>query len=86
MFTMEGLEMNLTMDVEGLDLQKVNVETMSTTIHACVAISAVIILLVNIMIIKSISVEKNLTFINVLVLLDCLDSIAHIPILVQFLL
>ena len=86
MFTMEGLEMNLTMDVEGLDLQKVNVESMSTTMNACVAISAVIILLVNIMIIKSISVEKNLTFINVLVLLDCLDSIAYIPILVQFLL
>ena len=82
MFTMEGLEMNLTIGVEGLDLQKVNVETMSTTMNACVAISAVIILLVNIPIIKSISGEKNLTFINVLVLLDCLDSIAHIPILV----
>ena len=83
---MEGLEKNLTIDVEDLDMQKINVETMSTAMDAYVAISAVIILLVNIPIIKSICGEKNFTFINILVLLDCLDSIAHIPILVQFLL
>ena len=84
---MEGLEKNLTIDVEDLDdMQNINVETLSTAMYAYVAISAVIILLVNFPIIKSICGEKNFMYINILVLLDCLDSIAHIPILAQFLL
>ena len=80
----EDLAMNITLDDDDLDQQKVNDHTMSTAIYSSVVISAFFIIGVNFTIIKSIMAEKNFTFINILVLLDCLDSIAHIPILLQF--
>ena len=70
--------------LKDIDLQKVNVETMSSVMNTFVVISAVLILVVNIPIIRSVCKEKNYTLINILVLLDCLDSLAHIPILAQF--
>ena len=80
---MVGEDLTLKIEVSGEDLSqhRVNEETMSTAMYTCVAISAILILSVNLTIIKSI---MEYTFINILVILDCLDSIAHIPILAQF--
>ena len=81
--SMVGESLLWEIEVAGEDLSQheVNEETMSTAMYTCVAISAVLILSVNITIINSI---MEYTFINILVILDCLDSIAHIPILAQF--
>ena len=80
---MVGEDLTLKIEVSGEDLSqhRVNEETMSTAMYTCVAISAILILSVNLTIIMSI---MEYTFINILVILDCLDSIAHIPILAQF--
>ena len=80
---MVGEDLTLKIELSGEDLSqhRVNEETMSTAMYTCVAISAILILSVNLTIIKSI---MEYTFINILVILDCLDSIAHIPILAQF--
>ena len=66
---------------EDLAQHRVNEEVMSTTMYIFVALSAILIVCVNVPIIKAIT---DYTFINILVILDCLDSIAHIPILAQF--
>ena len=81
--SMVGEDLTLKIEVSGEDLSqhRVNEETMSTAMYTCVAISAILILSVNLTIIMSI---MEYTFINILVILDCLDSIAHIPILAQF--
>ena len=80
--TDSGSRSNLT--IEDINMEKINKETSSSELKTFVVISAVIIVVVNIPIIRSIMKEKNYTFINILVLLDCVNSLAHIPILAQY--
>ena len=70
---------------EGQDgLEEVNMENPAHGITGFAGITAVIILAVNVPILWAIKEEKNFTFINILVGLDCMDSLAHIPILGVF--
>ena len=66
------------------DLDKVNDETTSTNVYRFAAVTAVVLVAVNVPILWAITKEKNLTFINILVGLDCIDSLAHIPVLGVF--
>ena len=79
---MAGLTNNLTIKEDDINIT-INEETMSSIIITFAMVSAVIILAVNIPIITSFSKVRNYTFINNLVLLDCVDSLAHIPCLVH---
>ena len=72
---------NLSLNGEGLEMHQVNMETTAGWSSTFAAVSAVIILVVNIPILREIKLEKNYTFINILVGLDCIDSLAHIPVL-----
>ena len=76
-----NMNMNLSLEGEGLEMHQVNLETQSGWASYFAGLSAVIILAVNIPILREIKQEKNYTLINILVGLDCIDSLAHIPIL-----
>ena len=75
---------NISFYREAIDLEEVNMENPASGITSFAGITAVIILAVNIPILWAIKNEKNYTFINILVGLDCIDSLAHIPILRVF--
>ena len=70
--------------IEDIDLDVVNKESSPFPLKICVALSAVLILVVNVCIIREIIRERDFTFINILVLFDCVDSLLHIPIFAQF--
>ena len=71
---------NLSLEDYNDDLDEVNVEIPASGVTGFAFITAVIIFAVNVPILWAITKEKNYTFINILVGLDCLDSLAHIPI------
>ena len=81
-----SLKTNLSLGGPGndSDLHQVNVETTTTNVVTFAGITAVVLLAVNLPILWAITKEKNCTFINILVGLDCIDSLAHIPILGVF--
>ena len=83
---MKNISLNLDLHtvIKNLEMDFVNEEISTPFMKYFLVISVVIILVVNSMIIFEITKEKNFTFINVLVLLDCIDSLAHIFILLQF--
>ena len=66
------------------ELNKVNDETTATNVFSFAGVTAVVLIAVNVPILWAITKEKNLTFINILVGLDCIDSLAHIPVLGVF--
>ena len=65
-------------------LDEVNMENPASGVTIFAGVTAAIIFVVNVPIIWAIKKEKNYTFINILVGLDCIDSLAHIPILGVF--
>ena len=73
--------MNLSVQGEETSMNDINIETQAAWISRFAGISALIIFSVNIPILREIRKEKNYTLINILVGLDCLDSLAHIPVL-----
>ena len=75
---------NLKIMVEDISLRNINEETSSSVLKIAVVISALFISVVNIPIIGAITRGKDYTFINLMVLFDCVDSLAHIPILSQY--
>ena len=83
---MKNISLNLDLHtvIKNLEMDFVNEEISTPFMKYFLVVSVVIILVVNSMIIFEITKEKNFTFINVLVLLDCIDSLAHIFILLQF--
>ena len=83
---MKNISLNLDLHtvIKNLEMDFVNEEISTPFMKYFLVISVVIILVVNSMIIFEITKEKNFTFINELVLLDCIDSLAHIFILLQF--
>ena len=66
-------------------LDEVNIENPASGVTIFAGVTAAIIFAVNVPILWAIKKEKNYTFINILVGLDCIDSLAHIPILAVFL-
>ena len=75
---------NLTIVVEDITLMNINEETSSSVLKIAVVMSALFICVVNIPIIGAITRGKDYTFINLMVLFDCVDSLAHIQILSQY--
>ena len=75
--SLEGLQNND-------DLNQVNDETTTTNVFTFAGVTAIVLVAVNVPILWAITKEKNFTFINILVGLDCIDSLAHIPILGVF--
>ena len=64
------------------DTTAVNVEG---TLHVkLITFMVILIPVVNIPIIRSIYRDKAKTFINILVLLDCVNALGHVPILLEF--
>ena len=65
------------------DTEAVNIEQ---TKHVEMVIFLIILIpVVNIPIIHSIHSDKSGTFINKLIMLDCVNALGHVPILLQFL-
>ena len=79
-----SLERNISFEGEGVEMFPMNEETSSYMMKMLVVISGLSILGVNIPIITIITRGKEWTFINLMVLLDCVDAIGHIPILCQY--
>ena len=79
-----SLERNISFDGDGVEMFPMNEETSSCVMKMLAVISALSIMGVNIPIITTISRGKEWTFINLMVLLDCVDAVAHIPILCQY--
>ena len=75
---------NILEMIDDIDLEIVNEETSPFPLKMCVTISGLIIFAVNICIIREIMRERDFTFINILVLFDCVDSLLHIPIYAQY--
>ena len=63
----------------------INVETFSITTVVSVLFAGFVILSVNGAILKNVIKQKYFTFINMWILIHCLNSVAHVPILTQFL-
>ena len=64
------------------DTTAVNVEG---TLHVeLITFMVILIPVVNIPIIRSIYRDKAKTFINILVLLDCVNALGHVPMLLEF--
>ena len=80
---MSDLALNLTLAGEDVTMEEMNIKLQSAGVIKLAVVSAVFILAVNIPIIQAIKKEKKYTFINILVCLDCMDSLAHIPCLAQ---
>ena len=69
--------------LELFDTKVVNIE--QTDHVEMVIILVILIPVVNIPIIYSIQTDKSRTFINKLIMLDCVNALGHVPILLQFL-
>ena len=67
-----------------LELNQVNVEATETNVFTFAGVTALVLFAVNVPILWAITKEKNFTFINILVGLDCIDSLAHLPVLGVF--
>ena len=81
---MSGLRGNLSLLCEGIHMDQVNMDTQSSKIVTLVSLSILVILSVNIPILKEIWKENKYTFINILVGMDCINALMHIPTLGQF--
>ena len=75
---------NMSLDRNDGWLDEVNMENPARGVTIFAGVTAAIIFAVNVPILWAIKKEKNYTFINILVGLDCIDSLAHIPILGVF--
>ena len=65
-------------------LDEVNMENPASGVTIFEGVTVAIIVAVNVPILWALKREKNFTFIDILVGLDCIDSLAHIPILGVF--
>ena len=83
--SMSNVIVSLSFAQNSLELFDTSVVNIERTPHVkVVTFMAILIPLVNIPIIHSIHRDKSRTFINNLVLLDCVNALGHVPILLEF--
>ena len=81
----ENTNMSLKLvEWENISLEHVNIENSPWMVTSWAGLTGIIICCVNLPIIKEVLSQKELTFINILIILDCSVSLAHVPVLNVF--